>query len=122
MVFRRYCIQTVKDGIQIQVYNSNNESVNHFSHFISVKVKKHLRKSQAQFREKLRKLRLRRNNDYLLKKINVYGPENLDEDLFMHFELHVSMMGTVLFFPFQSIFSYFCSISSTGSLYNLGYA
>ena len=33
-IFRRYCIQDVKDGIQIQVYNINNESVNHFSQFI----------------------------------------------------------------------------------------
>ena len=55
-VFRRYCIQNVKDGIQIQVYNISNESVNHSSQFISVKVKKNLRKSQAQFREMLRKL------------------------------------------------------------------
>ena len=36
--------------------------------FISAKVKKHLRKSQAQFRKKLRKLRLRQNNDVLIKK------------------------------------------------------
>ena len=40
LMFRRYCIQDVKDGIQIQVYNINNESVSHFSKFISVKVKK----------------------------------------------------------------------------------
>ena len=39
----------------------NNESVNHFSHFISVKVKKKLRTSQAQFRE-----------DGFLIKNNVY--------------------------------------------------
>ena len=63
----RYCIQHVKGRIQIQVYNINNESVNHFSQFISVKVKKNLRKSQAQFREKLRKLRLRRNDGFLIK-------------------------------------------------------
>ena len=67
-MFRCYCIQNVKDGIQIQVYNINNESVNHFSQFMSVKVKKNVRKSQAQFREKLRKLRLRQNNDFLIKK------------------------------------------------------
>ena len=59
------------DGIQIQVYNIKNESVNHFSQFISVTVRKNLRKSQAQFREKLRKMRLRQNNGYLTKK-NVY--------------------------------------------------
>ena len=39
-VFCRYCIQSVKDGIQIQVYNINNESANHFSQLFSVKVKK----------------------------------------------------------------------------------
>ena len=59
LVFRRNCIQNARDGIQIQVYNINNESVNHFRQFISVKVKKNLRKSQAQSQEKLRKLRLR---------------------------------------------------------------
>ena len=70
-MFCCYCIQNVKDGIQIQVYNIINDSVNHSSQFISVKVKKTLRKSQAQFREKLRKLRLRQNNFFLIKK-NVY--------------------------------------------------
>ena len=60
-----YCIQNVKDEIQIQVYNVNNESLNHFSQFISVKAKRNLRKSQALFREKLRKLRLRQNNGFL---------------------------------------------------------
>ena len=66
-IFRQYCIQNVKDGIQIQVYNINNESVNHFSQFISVKVKKNLRKSQAQFREKLRKLRHMQNDGFIKK-------------------------------------------------------
>ena len=70
-VFRRYCIQNVKDGIQIHAYNIINDSVNHSSQFISVEVKKNLRKSQAQFREKLKKLRLRQNNDFLIK-INLY--------------------------------------------------
>ena len=45
------------------------ESVNHFSQFISVEVKKNLRKSEAQFREKLRKLRLRQNKDFLKKNV-----------------------------------------------------
>ena len=31
LIMRRYCIQNIKDGIQIQVYNINNESVNHLS-------------------------------------------------------------------------------------------
>ena len=39
-IFHHYCIQNLKDGIQVKVYNTNNESVNHFSQFISVKVKK----------------------------------------------------------------------------------
>ena len=39
-LFRSYCIQNVKDGIQIQVYNIISENVNHSSQFISVKVKK----------------------------------------------------------------------------------
>ena len=70
-VFRRYCIQNVVDGIKIQVYNIISDSVNHSSQFISVKVKKNLRKSEAQFREMLRKLRLRQSNDFLIKKKRV---------------------------------------------------
>jgi len=66
-IFRRYCIQNAKDGIQIHAYNIINDSVNLFSKFIPAKVKKNLRKSQAQFREMLRKLRLRENNDFLIK-------------------------------------------------------
>ena len=58
----------LKDGLQIQVYNINNESVNHYSQFIAVEVKKNLRKSQAQFRENSRKLRLRQNNGFLIKR------------------------------------------------------
>ena len=50
-IFRRYCIQNVKDGIQVQAYNIYYESVNHFSHVISVKFKKNLRKSKAKSRE-----------------------------------------------------------------------
>ena len=57
-----------KDGIQIQVYHITNESVNHSSQFTSLKVKKNLRESQVQFREKLRKLRLRQNIGFLIKK------------------------------------------------------
>jgi len=52
----------------MQVYNVNNEIVNHFSQFVSVKVKKDLRKSQAQFLGKVKKLRLRQNDSFLLKK------------------------------------------------------
>jgi len=67
-LFHRYCIHNVKDGIQSQVYNIINESVYHSSQCNSVKVKKTWRKSQAQFREMLRKLRLRQNNNFLIKK------------------------------------------------------
>ena len=49
-------------------YQYNNECLTHFSQFMSEKAKKNLRKSQAQFREKLRKLRLRQNNNFLIKK------------------------------------------------------
>ena len=66
-VFCRYCMQNVKDGIQIQVYNINNESLNHSSLCISVKVKKNLRKSQVQFLEKFRKLRLMQKDGFLIK-------------------------------------------------------
>ena len=61
-ILRQYYIQHVKDGIQIRVYKINMGSASLFSQSILVKVEKILRKSQAQFREKLRKLRLRQNN------------------------------------------------------------
>ena len=71
-MLRRYCIKNVKDGIHIRVYNINNESVSQSSQFISQKVKKNLRKSQAQFREKLRQLRLRQNDGFLIKKTCIH--------------------------------------------------
>ena len=46
----------------------NNEILTHFGKFVSDKVKKSLRKSQAQFWEKVRKLRQRQNYGFLLKK------------------------------------------------------
>ena len=64
--FRHYCIQTIRDGIHIRVYKISD--ISNFSQFISVKVKNRLRKSQTQFEEKLRKLRLRRNDGSLIKK------------------------------------------------------
>ena len=67
-IVHHYCIQNAKDGIQIQVYSINNECITHFSQFISEKVKKNLRKSQVQFWEKLRKLRLIQNYVFLIKK------------------------------------------------------
>ena len=42
--------------MQIQVYNINNGSVNHFRQFISVKVKNDLRKSHAQISGKVKKI------------------------------------------------------------------
>ena len=66
-------MQNVKDRIQIKVYNIINESVTHSSQFISVKVKKYLRKFQAQFREKLRKLKKRRNTDFWPIKTPNFG-------------------------------------------------
>ena len=62
-----YYSQNVKSGIQIRAYKTNKECVPHFSQFISVKRKTKLRKSQAQFRGKLRKLRLRPNDGFLIK-------------------------------------------------------
>ena len=69
-IFRRYCIQNVKDGIQFQVYNINNDIANHFGQFILVKVEKNLREPQFQSGEKVRELRLRQNYGLLIK--NVY--------------------------------------------------
>jgi len=43
--------ENVKDRIQIQAYKINKENATHFSQFISGKVEKILRKSQAQFQE-----------------------------------------------------------------------
>ena len=51
-MLRHYYIQNVKDRIQIRVYKISKESITHFRQFISVKFKKLLRKSQAQFEEK----------------------------------------------------------------------
>ena len=69
LILQIYYIQNVKDGIEIRVCTISKESLNHFSQFISVKVKKILRKSQAQFRRKFRKLRLRQNGGFLTKKV-----------------------------------------------------
>ena len=67
-IFRHYCIQNVKDGIRIQVYNINNEIVNHFGQLILAKVGKNFWKSQTQFREMLRNLRLKQNYGFLINK------------------------------------------------------
>ena len=58
----------MEDGIQIQVFNVNNECLIHFKQSISIKVKKNLRKSLVRFREKLGKLRIRQNDGFLIIK------------------------------------------------------
>ena len=52
MILRHYHTQNAKDRIHIPVYKIRKDSETHSSEFISVNVKKILRKSQAQFREK----------------------------------------------------------------------
>ena len=68
-IFHRYGVRSVNDGIQIQVYNSSNENVNHLGQFISARVKKNLGKFQAQFREKSRKLRIRQMTVFFKKGV-----------------------------------------------------
>ena len=63
-----YYIQNVQDGTEIRECKKKKISVYHFKQFISVNVKKILRNSQAQFREKLRNLRLKQMIVFLLKK------------------------------------------------------
>ena len=55
-MFLYYCIQNLKGGIQSRVYKINEDSLTHSNQFISVKVNKILRESQAQFREKVKKI------------------------------------------------------------------
>ena len=76
-IFGHYCIQNVEDGIQNRVYKIDKESVTHFSQFVSVTVKKILRKSQTQFQEKLRKLRLWKNYGFVIKRMCNYDVINL---------------------------------------------
>ena len=59
-------MQNVKDGIQIRVYKINKESVANFYQIISKKVEEIFRNSQVQFREYLRKLRLKENVAFLV--------------------------------------------------------
>ena len=65
------CIQNVKDGIHIRVYRMNRDRVSILSSLFRNSFKRISGKSQAQFREKLRKLRLRnmnRHNGFIVKK------------------------------------------------------
>ena len=64
-MFRHYHIENIKARILIPVYKNNKDRVAHFSQFILVEVKTILRKSQTQFWEELRKLRLRKNDSFL---------------------------------------------------------
>ena len=70
-IFLRYCIQNIEDGIQIQVYNINNEIANHLSQFILANIEKNLRKSQAQFKEKLKQMRLSKNYSFLINTTQI---------------------------------------------------
>ena len=67
LILQHYFIQNVKNGVQTQVCTIDKETVTHLSQFILVELKKSLRKSQTQLREKLRNLRLRQD-DSLEKK------------------------------------------------------
>ena len=64
-----YYIQSDRNRIQIRVYTKNTESVTHFGQFISVKVKRILRKYQVQFWEELRTLIIRQNDGCLIKNV-----------------------------------------------------
>ena len=55
------------DGAQIGVYKTTNESVAHFSQFISRKGKKNSRQSKAQSGE-AKQSRLRKNDGFLMKQ------------------------------------------------------
>ena len=84
----RFSRRHIQDSTPRALYRANEhkwisevDDLNHSSQFISVKVKKDLRKSQTQFREILRKLRLRQNNDFLIKK-NVYITTSSSEAVF----------------------------------------
>jgi len=56
IVFRHFCIQNFRDGIQIQVCNIINEIVYHSSQFISVNVKKNLRKISGSISGNVKKI------------------------------------------------------------------
>ena len=70
MKTKRYRIRTT--SLVPCKWRPNKYRVTHFSQFIPAKVKKILRKSKPQFREKLRKLRLRKSV-FLIKKIRVFA-------------------------------------------------
>ena len=100
--------KNIKDGIQIQIHNINNEIANHFGLFILVEVKKNLRKSQAQFREKIRKLRVRQNYGFLIKKTCIKKklplPLNHAHELLLCHALLVHQLNLMLILSFVSSF------------------
>ena len=63
---RHYYIQNVEDGIQIQVYKANKESVTHFSQFISVKFR-HFENISGLISRKVKQSRLIQNDGFLKK-------------------------------------------------------
>ena len=64
-IFRDHYIQNVIEMHKNSGMEDKQENVTHLSQSISLKAKKILRKSQAQFRENLTKLRPRQNDTFL---------------------------------------------------------
>jgi len=56
----------------------DNDIADHFGQIILVEVEKNLGKSEAQFRETLRKLRLRKNYGFLIKNTCLEKHHSLD--------------------------------------------
>ena len=67
-IFRHYCVQNGEDGIQTRAYRISKEVQPIPSSLFQKKLRKCEEKSQAQFQEKLRKSRLRKNGVFLTKK------------------------------------------------------
>ena len=67
-ILRHYYIQNIKDRTKIRVHKIKKRRVTRFSQFTSVTVNETLRKYQAQFREKLGRLRLRQKRGFLIEK------------------------------------------------------
>ena len=67
-------MQNFKEGIKFEHARYAKKVQHILASIISVKVKKILGKSQAQVWEKLRKLRLRQNDGFLIKKPCILAP------------------------------------------------
>ena len=61
-------VKLLKIASKFECAKYYKENINHISQFISVEVKKNLRKSQAHFRGQSRKLRLWQNYGFLITK------------------------------------------------------